>query len=200
MRVGATLEQLLQQYPKDVRLVFKMHPLPMHSNAMIAAQAAIAAHAQGKFLEVHKKLYENTAALSRDKVIELAAAIGLDAERFKKDLDSEATKAAIHKETKEVVDIGSMGTPASFVNGRYVNGAKPLSFFQDMVEEELRWAREGNRPAFTIGKNVQQAAPPQAAVAQGPDPNKVYNLPAGDAPAMGASQAKVTILHYLDYQ
>ena len=199
MRVGATLEELLKEYPKDVRLVFKMHPLPIHSNAMLAAHAALAAHAQGKFLEMHKKLYENR-ALSRDKVIELAGAIGLDLERFQADLDSEATKAAIDRQVKEVVGIGSMGTPASFVNGRYVNGAKPLSFFKDMVDEELGWAREGNRPAFTVGKNVQQAGPPQAAAAQGPDPSKVYTLPVGDAPMVGKSQAKVTILHYLDYQ
>ena len=199
MRVGPTLDELLKEYPRDVRLIYKMHPLPIHANAMIAAQAALAAQAQGKFLEMHHKLYENSTALSRDKVIEIAKGLGLDMERFTKDLDSEAVKARIDRETKEVMDIGANGTPAAFVNGRYVSGAKPLEFFKTLVDEELKWAKEKNRPKFTVGKNVSDALPPQAS-AQGPDPNKVYDLAVGSAPVIGAKSAKVTILHYMDYQ
>ncbi len=199
MRVGATLEQLVQQYPKDVHLVYKMHPLPMHQNAMIAAQGALAAQAQGKFIEMHKKLEENSTQLSRDKILEIAKGLGLDIDRFTKDLDDAAAKARISKETKEVEDIGANGTPAMFVNGRYVSGAKPLDFFKDMVDEELKWAKDGNRPEFKTAKNVSETMPPQMAQA-GPDPNKVYDIPAGVAPAVGSSKAKVTILHYMDYQ
>lgn len=199
MKVGATFDEVLKQFPKEVRLVFKMHPLPTHQQAGIAAQGALAAHKQGKFLEMHKKLYESLSSLSRDKVFELARGLGLDMERFEKDVDSAELKAQIEAETKEVMDIGATGTPASFVNGRYVSGAKPASFFADMIQEELKWAREKNRPTFTTGKNVRDAQPPRAA-AQGPDPNKVYEIAAGNAPVVGSSKAKVTILHYLDYQ
>ena len=200
MRVGPTFDTLLKQYPDDLRLVYKMHPLPIHANAMIAAQGALAAQAQGKFLEMHRKLYENSSALSRDKVIEIAKDLGLDMDRFTKDLDSEEVKGRIGRETKEVMDIGASGTPAAFVNGRFVNGAKPLEFFKQLVDEEIGWAKEKNRPKFTIGKNVSDALPPQARAQAGPDPNKVYDLPAGSAPAVGAKKAKVTILHYMDYQ
>ena len=176
-----------------------MHPLPSHAQAGIAAQGALAAHAQGKFFELHEKLYENMRALSREKVIELAKELKLDMDRFTKDLDSEAVKAKVVAETKEVVDIGATGTPASFVNGRYVSGAKPAEFWKQMIDEELKWAREGNRPTFTTGKNVREASPQQAAQ-KGPDPAKAYDIPVGAAPIVGSTKAKVTILHYLDYQ
>jgi protein-disulfide isomerase len=199
VRVAGTLEQLAQQYPKDVRVVFKMHPLPMHSNAMIAAQAALAAQAQGKFLDMHKKLFENSSQLSRDKVLELAKGLGLDADRFTKDLDSDAVKTRIAAESKEAEGIGANGTPAAFVNGRYVSGAKPLEFFKDMVDEELKWAKDGNRPTFKTAKNVSETMPPSTAKA-GLDPNKVYAIPVANAPVMGASKPKVTLIHYYDYQ
>jgi protein-disulfide isomerase len=200
VRVGPTLDEILKQYPKDVRVVYKMHPLPIHANAMIAAQGALAAQAQGKFLEMHHKLYENSSSLSRDKVLEIAKGLGLDMERFTKDMDSEAVKNRIDRETKEAMDIGAAGTPAAFVNGRYVNGAKPLEFFKGLVDEELKWAKDKNRPKFTVGKNVRDALPPQAQAQATPDPNKVYDLPVGKAPVIGAKNAKVTILHYMDYQ
>lgn len=178
-----------------------MHPLDMHAQAAPAAKAALAAHAQGKYFEMHAKLYENSSSLSRDKILEIASSLGLDMDRFKKDWESPAIKTAIDQQTKEVVDIGATGTPASFVNGRYVSGAKPYDFFKVMVDEELKWARESNRPAFVTGKNVREALPAASpAAAQGPDPAKVYDFPVGGAPVAGPSTAKVTILHYLDYQ
>lgn len=142
MRVGPTLEQLLKEYPNDVRIVYKQHPLPMHSNAMIAAEAAMAADAQGKFREMHQKLMENSRQLSRDKILEMAKAIGLDAERFTKDMDTHAHKSAIDQMAKEAMDVGASGTPASFVNGRYLVGAQPFEAFKQLVDEELAKAKK----------------------------------------------------------
>lgn len=68
-----------------------------------------------------------------------------------------------------------------------------------MIDEELAWAKAGNRPEFKIGKNVSEASVKAAAPA-GPQPNKVYDIAAGDAPYEGPKKAKVTILHYYDYQ
>jgi len=198
-KVVPTLDQIAKDYPDSVRIVFKMHPLGMHPNAMPAAEAAMAAAAQGKFLAMDHKLFENQQQLTRDKFISLAKEIGLDVDRFTKDIDSHAYLAAIQKEAKEAEDIGSSGTPASFVNGRYLSGAKPYSAFKDMIDEELGWAKAGNRPEFKIAKNVAEASSKPAAPA-GPDPNKVYDIAAGDAPSRGPAKAKVTILHYFDYQ
>src|SRR6185436_6424397 len=87
-RVGPTLDQIQKDYPNDVRIVYKMHPLSMHPNAMPAAEAAMAAHAQGKFFEMHKKLFQNQQQLTREKFLEYAKEIGLNVEKFTKDLDA----------------------------------------------------------------------------------------------------------------
>ncbi len=199
MRVGPTLDKILADYPTDVRMVFKMYPLPMHPNAMPAAEAAMAAAAQGKFLQMHHKLYENPQQLTRERFLSLAKELGLDIDRFTKDLDAHTYAAGIEKVAKEAADIGATGTPASFVNGRYLSGAKPYGVFKDMIDEELAWAKAGKRPEFKTGKNVSEASA-KPAKAAGPDPNKVYEIAAGDAPSRGPAAAKVTILHYLDYQ
>ena len=74
MRVGPTLEQLRQAYPDTVRIVYKMHPLPSHPFAMVAAQAALAAQQQGNFLLMHEKILGNIRnfnSLSTAKATEL---------------------------------------------------------------------------------------------------------------------------------
>jgi protein-disulfide isomerase len=113
----------------------------MHSQAMIAAEAAMAANAQGKFLEMHKKLEENSRALSREKILEIAKEIGLDVPRFTKELDEHAHKPAVDTMVKEAMDVGATGTPASFVNGRYLSGAQPFESFKKLVDEELAKAK-----------------------------------------------------------
>src|SRR5262245_61928040 len=65
-RILPTLAQIESDYPDTVRVVYKMHPLAMHPNAMPAAEAALAAAAQGKFMEMHKKLFDNQRELTRE--------------------------------------------------------------------------------------------------------------------------------------
>jgi len=137
VRVGSTLDKIVTDYSKDVRLVYKMHPLPMHKNAMPAAEAALAAHAQGKFLAMHKQLYANSSALSRDKYLEIAAEIGLDVKKFTNDIDTNAHKKEIDDQTQEVMKAGATGTPACFVNGRFLSGAQPYDAFKKIIDEEL---------------------------------------------------------------
>ena len=198
-KVIPAIDQIATEYPDSVRIVYKMRPLSMHPNAMPAAEAAMAAKAQGKFFEMHKKLFENQTQLSREKYLSLAKEIGLDVDRFTKDIDSHKYAEAIQKEGKDMDDIGASGTPASFVNGRYVSGAKQFAFFKDIIDEELGWAKAGKRPEFKTGKNVSEASAKQPGAA-GPDPNKVYDFVLGDAPFRGPKSAKVTIVHFFDYQ
>jgi protein-disulfide isomerase len=123
----------------------------------------------------------------------------LDVARFTKEIDAHTYAEAIQKDSKEAEDIGASGTPASFVNGRYLSGAKPVAAFKEVIDEEIGWAKSGKRPEFKIGKNVSEASVKAAAPA-GPEPNKIYDIAAGDAPYRGPDKAKVTILHYYDYQ
>ena len=142
MRVGSTLDKILADYPADVRIAYKMHPLPMHQQAMPAAQAAMAAAAQGKFEEMHDKIEANSSSLSRDKLIQLATELGLDMKRFTNDLDTNAYKKSIDTMTDEVMKIGATGTPASFINGRYLSGAQPYEAFKKLIDEELAKAKK----------------------------------------------------------
>jgi len=142
VRVGSTLDKILADYPADVRIAYKMHPLPMHQQAMPAAQAAMAAAAQGKFEEMHDKIEANSSSLSRDKLIQLATELGLDMKRFTNDLDTNAYKKSIDTMTDEVMKIGATGTPASFINGRYLSGAQPYEAFKKLIDEELAKAKK----------------------------------------------------------
>jgi protein-disulfide isomerase len=107
---------------------------------MIAAEAALAANAQGHYIEMQDLLFQNARTLSRQKVEQLAADIGLDVDRFRADLDSGAYKPIIEQEIREAVGVGATGTPASFVNGRFLSGAQPFERFKAVIDEELRKA------------------------------------------------------------
>jgi protein-disulfide isomerase len=184
-----------------VKIVYKQHPLPSHRQAALAAEAALAANDQGKYFEMHDLLFANMRTLSRPTIEGFAQEIGLDMDTFRADLDSGKYKPVLERETREVVSIGATGTPANFINGRYLRGAQPYESFKKIIDEELAWAKDGNRPEFKAGTNIRQATGTKPAQRRrGPDPDKVYNIPAGNAPYEGPENAKVTILHYTDFQ
>ena len=146
MRVGPTLDKILADYPADVRMVYKQHPLPMHQNAMPAAEAAMAANAQGKFAAMNEKLLANSSALSRDKYLQIAAEIGLDVKKFTDDIDTHVYKQSIDAQAAEAMKVGATGTPASFVNGRYLSGAQPYEAFKKLIDEEIAKATKPSSP------------------------------------------------------
>src|SRR3954468_5971980 len=75
-RVEPTVDQVMQNYGKDVRVAFKQLPLPFHNNAHAAAEAALAAKAQGKFWEMHDIMFKNQQALDRPSLEKYAQQIG----------------------------------------------------------------------------------------------------------------------------
>src|SRR6204780_2422146 len=75
--------QVVQKFPKDVKLVFKQFPLEDHSQAALAAEASLAAQAQGKFWPMHDKMYANFRSISRARIFAWATASGLDLNRFR---------------------------------------------------------------------------------------------------------------------
>jgi protein-disulfide isomerase len=186
VRVGPTLKKLREQFPDRLRLAVKQHPLPFHKQAKIAARAALAAHEQGKFWEYQDRLLVKGARLDREGLIASAGEVGLDVARFTAAIDSDRFDAQIEAETKEAMAIGANGTPATFINGRKVNGAQPYANFEYEVRVAL-----GEKPP-------KPAAPPTKP--RGPDPNKRYPLEIGKAPVIGPSNAQVTAIAFLDYQ
>ena len=120
-----------------MKIVFKHLPLAMHKNAKSAAAATEAAYQQGKFWEMHDLIFENQRQLSTDKYNELAGTLGLDIAKFKKDFASAEIKKRVDTDSKEAASLGVTGTPAFFINGRFLSGAKPFEAFKEVIDQEL---------------------------------------------------------------
>jgi protein-disulfide isomerase len=137
-RLAPILKQLQQAYPTDVRLVFRNFPLrAIHPNAGRAAQAGVCAGAQGKFWEMHDAMYADQNALGQAALEDKARRVGLDPRAFSDCLQSTRTAEAIAADEQAAERLGLSGTPGSFVNGRFVNGALPLSDWRKLVDDEL---------------------------------------------------------------
>lgn len=128
----------MAKHPADIRLVFKQFPLDTHSQAGFAAEAALAAHAQGKFWPMHDKLYANFHDLAPEKINQLAKEAGLDLVRFTMDMKSGKYKATVQKELDEGVEAGVQGTPTIFVNGKRYNGPVETGALEEVLQAELK--------------------------------------------------------------
>jgi protein-disulfide isomerase len=129
-RAEATIRAIEQAHPGDVRVVFEDMPLPFHPNARPMAKAALAAEAQGRFWEMHDRLFALGAAGSRDAIDGVARDLGLDVARFDRDMDDPATAARIDAEIAVAETLQVTGTPTFFVNGHRVIGAQPPAAFE----------------------------------------------------------------------
>jgi protein-disulfide isomerase len=142
-KIEPTLEALERDYPGKVRVVWKNFPLEMHRSARLAAAAAMAAHAQGKFWAMHDRLLANQSALERAALEGYARDLGLEPARFQAALGG--ADALVEADLKQAASLGVTGTPTVFVNGHRVTGAYPLATFKKLVDEEL--ARLAGRAA-----------------------------------------------------
>jgi len=131
------LEQVLEKYPEQVKLVFKNFPLKNHKYARKAAAAALAAQNQGKFWEFSEELFKNTRQLSDEKVKQIVGQLGLDEERFQKDWQDPQIAKQVHKEVRQGTKIGVRGTPSVFVNGRLLR-QRSMEEFTVIIEKELK--------------------------------------------------------------
>jgi predicted DsbA family dithiol-disulfide isomerase len=135
-QLEATLRQVLEKYPKEVKLVHKDFPMPIHKFARQAAVAALAAGEQKKYWEYHEKIMQNFAALGQEKLLEFAKELGLDMDAFKKSLTDPKHEKHIDKDAQDAVSAGVQGTPAIFVNGRVLTN-RTLEGFKSIIDDEL---------------------------------------------------------------
>ena len=133
---------MLEKYPNEVKLIFKNFPLTKHRFAKRAAMAAFAARRQGKFWEFHDLLFENFDRLSDQKIWQIARELGLDLERFEKDMKDLALVAKINQDIRLGARAGVRGTPTIFINGK-VSRAKTLKGLQGAVEKEVARIEKG---------------------------------------------------------
>jgi protein-disulfide isomerase len=122
-RMAPIVDELLRSYGKQVRLVFRNSPLSIHPHARGAAEAAVAADAQGKFWPYAETLFRNQKALEPADLRRYAAEVGLDRERFLKALAGDASAAAVVRDLREARRCGARGTPTFFVNGLLLHWA-----------------------------------------------------------------------------
>ena len=136
-RVGPTLARLLEEYPDDVRIVYKHLPLSFHKQALPAAKASMAAERQGKFWEFHDELFKNQRQLTDERFVEIAKSLGLDTKKFEEDYRSAEVATQVAQDMNEARRLGVTGTPGFFVNGKFLSGARPYDAFKEAVEEAL---------------------------------------------------------------
>lgn len=133
---------MLEKYPNEVKLIFLSHPLRSHRFAKKAAVAAFAARRQGKFWDYHDRLFENYDSLSDQKFRQIARELGLDLERFEKDMNDLRIVARINQDIRlgAYMQPRVTETPSVFINGTK-SRAWTLEALQVAVEKELEELR-----------------------------------------------------------
>lgn len=146
------VESIVQEFGSHIRFVYRNFPLrSIHQNAQLSAQAGEAAALQGKFWEMHGKLFEKQedwAKMSRsqaeDAFISYAQEIGLDTTKFENDLNSSAVERAVNEDYEGGIDARVDSTPSFFLNGKFID-PKSLDEFRTMIRAEISSAETINQ-------------------------------------------------------
>ncbi len=136
-RMAPVVKQALRSYGKKVHFVFAPFPLGGNPESTAAAEASLAAEAQGKFVPMAELLFAHEGTYDLPALKELAKKAGLDVARFEKDLGSPAIKGAVQAIKQEGTEAGIQGTPTFFVNGRQFDFDSEIFTFADRFELEL---------------------------------------------------------------
>jgi Na+/H+ antiporter NhaA len=130
----AVIRELLSSFGHDLRYVWRHLPLnDVHNHAQLAAEAAEAASAQGRFWDFYDSLFVDQGALTARDLIERAEALGLDGERFASDLRRREYTSRVAEDVASADASGVSGTPSFFINGRRYNDAYDLQTLSDAV-------------------------------------------------------------------
>ena len=141
-RVLPALQQVEKAYGDKIRFVFRQFPLEsIHPLARKAAEASLCARDQGKFWEMHDAMFADQAGLAVDKLKEKATKIGLDAAAFAACLDGGKASAEVSTDLGIGQSVGVSGTPATYVNGRMIDGAVDFATMSKLIDEELAKAK-----------------------------------------------------------
>lgn len=173
-----TLGQIARAYKGKVQIVFKNFPLSQGNYDI--AQAALAAHQQGKFWEYHDLVFNNQSKVDRDSLIAHAKSLELDVELFKRTMDSPATKAHVDADVKQGRELKLQGTPSFFLNNRPLGALQGFDSFMKELNKEL--IKKGYK------KEDLPSGPPPAVIAM------------GDSPYKGLKNAPVSIVEFSDFQ
>jgi len=132
--MAPVLDKVVERYQGQVRFFYKFLPLPSHPHAESAAFAAFAAMKQGKFWEMHHKIYENQLKLDLSDLEAYATELGLELGRFRVDMRSTAAKQHVEADKKAADTLKIQATPTVFINGREHSGPED---YDEWIASEL---------------------------------------------------------------
>jgi protein-disulfide isomerase len=173
---------------------------------MEAAEAAMAANAQGKFWQMHDKLFANQQALDRPSLDKYAEEIGLNMTKYKQAMDQHLYKSQIEADSKAGNAVGASGTPAFFINGVPLSGAQPFDNFKKIIDDEMKHADELIKKGTPMNKLYEaelasaKAPAPAAQPGQPAAPTAPVQVAIGDSPVRGPKNAPVTLMEFSDFQ
>ena len=124
-----------------MRLVYRDFPLPSHSLAMPAHEAARCAGDQRRYWAYHDVLFERQPRFERQDLVEYAINLNLDRERFERCLDGHKFRAAVEADFAEGRELGVRSTPTFLINGKPLVGAQPIENFRAAIDDALRTRR-----------------------------------------------------------
>ena len=162
-RVEPTVDRVLKAYAGKVRVAWRNLPLSFHDRAMPAALAAMAAGKQGKFWEMHARLFGDSPSLSDEALQAHAQALKLNMKRWRKDLADKTLEAGVSAESASAAKLGVLGTPVFFINGKILRGAQPYEVFKTLIDAELIQARtlvKQGTPAAKVYETIMKTAQP----------------------------------------
>jgi predicted DsbA family dithiol-disulfide isomerase len=137
-RAEEVVKKVMDSYKGKIRLFYRDYPLPFHAQAQKASEAALCAADQGKYWEMHEKLFASQQALQVPQLKEHAKGLGLDAAKFDKCLDAGDKAKVVEQSKKAGEELGVNGTPHFFINGRPLSGAQPFEKFKELIDLELK--------------------------------------------------------------
>jgi protein-disulfide isomerase len=209
-RVEPTMDKIMEEYKGKVRIAWRNMPLPFHDRAMPAAIAAAAAAQQNKFWEMHHKLFE-TQTLDDASIEKYAKEIsGLNFDKWKAAKEDKNLKTAVEAEMAAGGKIGARGTPAFFVNGVFLSGARPFEQFKKVIDEQITKAEElvkKGTPKAKVYDAIMKTAKAEVAgggakgKAEAPaDNGPPKKIDIGTSPAKGPKDAPLTVVVFSDFQ
>lgn len=140
-RSHETMKGIEKDYPGKIRIVQRQFPLDFHKRARAAAEAALCAGDQGQFWLYADRLYSNQQKLEDADLVKYAEELKLNAADFGRCVSSHKYAAQIDRDIADGKRFGVRGTPAFFINGRFLFGSQPIENFKEVIDEELAGKR-----------------------------------------------------------
>jgi protein-disulfide isomerase len=146
------VDEILEKYPNDVKVVIKNFPLGSHKQARKAAQYALAANKQGKFKEMFHKIFDDYKSLRNDEDLpkKIAAELGLDIAQLTEDMNSKEISDLIDFEYNQLASLRNaypetdqyaagvrIAVPKFFINGKEPAG-RSVDQWSAVIEKELK--------------------------------------------------------------